>query len=71
MAPRHAAQGCSVASRTAEIGTLRALGFRRGSILWAFLLESLLLGAVAAGCIALGLHSFACARWIRLLGSQS
>ncbi len=36
----------SVATRTAEIGTLRALGFRRRSILWAFLLESLLLGAV-------------------------
>lgn len=28
-----------------------------------------LLGAVALGFIALGLHSFACARWIRLLGS--
>ena len=28
-----------------------------------------LLAAVAAGFIALGLHSFACARWIRLLGS--
>jgi ABC-type antimicrobial peptide transport system permease subunit len=36
----------SVGTRTAEIGTLRALGFRRGSILWAFLLESLLLGAI-------------------------
>jgi ABC-type antimicrobial peptide transport system permease subunit len=36
----------SVASRTSEIGTLRALGFRRGAILWAFLLEALLLGAV-------------------------
>src|SRR5206468_138738 len=34
----------SVASRTAEIGTLRALGFSRGSILTAFLGESLLLG---------------------------
>jgi len=34
----------SVASRTGEIGTLRALGFSRGSILAAFLLESLLLG---------------------------
>jgi putative ABC transport system permease protein len=34
----------SVASRTAEIGTLRALGFSRGSILIAFLGESLLLG---------------------------
>jgi len=36
----------SVASRTPEIGTLRALGFRRRSILWAFLLESLLMAAV-------------------------
>jgi len=36
----------SVASRTGEIGTLRALGFSRGSILAAFLLESLLLGLV-------------------------
>jgi len=34
----------SVANRTAEIGTLRALGFPRGSILIAFLGESLLLG---------------------------
>ena len=36
----------SVASRTPEIGTLRALGFRRGAILWAFLLESLLMGLI-------------------------
>jgi len=36
----------AVASRTAEIGTLRALGFTRGSILSAFLSESLLLGLV-------------------------
>jgi len=34
----------AVASRVSEIGTLRALGFRRKSILAAFLLESLLLG---------------------------
>jgi putative ABC transport system permease protein len=34
----------SVASRTGEIGTLRALGFSRASILGAFLGESLLLG---------------------------
>ncbi len=34
----------SVANRTAEIGTLRALGFQRRSILLAFLVESLLLG---------------------------
>ncbi len=36
----------SVASRTAEIGTLRALGFPRSSILLAFLGEALLLGLV-------------------------
>jgi hypothetical protein len=29
----------------------------------------LLLGFVALGFVALGLHSFACARWIRLMGS--
>lgn len=34
----------AVANRTAEIGTLRALGFQRRSILLAFLIESLLLG---------------------------
>ncbi len=34
----------SVANRTREIGTLRALGFRRTSILIAFLTESLFLG---------------------------
>jgi putative ABC transport system permease protein len=34
----------AVANRVSEIGTLRALGFRRKSILAAFLLESLLLG---------------------------
>lgn len=33
----------AVASRTAEIGTLRALGFSRGAILMSFLTESLLL----------------------------
>jgi ABC-type lipoprotein release transport system permease subunit len=46
----------AVANRTAEIGTLRALGFRRGSILWAFLLESLLLGALG-GVLGLALAS--------------
>ena len=30
----------------------------------------LLVGIIALGFIALGLHSFACARWIRLLGSS-
>lgn len=45
----------AVANRTAEIGTLRALGFRRRSILAAFLLESLflsLLGGVIGLCLA-------------------
>jgi putative ABC transport system permease protein len=36
----------SVASRVGEIGTLRALGFRQGAVLWAFLAEALLLGSV-------------------------
>lgn len=36
----------AVANRVTEIGTLRALGFQQGSILLAFLLEALLLGAV-------------------------
>jgi hypothetical protein len=30
-----------------------------------------LLGIVALGFVALGLHSFACARWIKLMGSSS
>ncbi len=51
----------SVATRTAEIGTLRALGFRRRSILWAFLLESLLIGAI--GGIA-GLAFASLMQWV-------
>ena len=47
----------AVANRTNEIGTLRALGFQRGSILAAFLVESLLLGLVG-GCIGLFFASF-------------
>jgi ABC-type antimicrobial peptide transport system permease subunit len=47
----------SVASRTGEIGTLRALGFSRGAILIAFLLESLLLGLVG-GIVGLVAASF-------------
>lgn len=46
----------SVAARTAEIGTLRALGFQRGSILSAFLTEALLLGAVG-GAIGVAMAS--------------
>jgi ABC-type lipoprotein release transport system permease subunit len=47
----------AVANRTAEIGTLRAVGFRRSAILNAFLAESLLLGA-AGGAGGLLLASF-------------
>jgi putative ABC transport system permease protein len=46
----------SVATRTAEIGTLRALGFVRRSILTAFLLESMLL-ALAGGVAGLAAAS--------------
>jgi putative ABC transport system permease protein len=47
----------AVANRTAEIGTLRAIGFNRGTILTAFLLESLLLGLMG-GCGGLIFASF-------------
>src|SRR5437870_6171806 len=47
----------SVANRTAEIGTLRALGFSRSAILTAFLGEALLLGLLG-GCVGLLAASF-------------
>jgi ABC-type antimicrobial peptide transport system permease subunit len=47
----------SVANRTREIGTLRALGFRRASILIAFLTESLFLGFLG-GAAGLFFSSF-------------
>ena len=47
----------AVSNRTGEIGTLRALGFQRGSILTAFLMEALLLGLVG-GCLGLFFASF-------------
>lgn len=46
----------SVAARTGEIGTLRALGFPRRSILLAFLVESLMMGLVG-GVIGLAAAS--------------
>ncbi len=46
----------AVANRTVEIGTLRALGFFRRSILLAFLIESLFLSFVG-GLIGLGIAS--------------
>lgn len=46
----------AVASRTGEIGTLRALGFRRGAVLAAFLGEAMLL-ALVGGLLGLGCAS--------------
>jgi ABC-type antimicrobial peptide transport system permease subunit len=46
----------AVANRTVEIGTLRALGFQRRSILTAFLLESVFLSLVG-GVVGLGIAS--------------
>jgi putative ABC transport system permease protein len=53
----------AVANRQREIGTLRALGFGRGAILFSFLLESIFLsligGAIgAAASLAMGLVKF-------------
>ncbi len=47
----------AVATRTTEIGTLRALGFRRRSVLASFLLEALLLSA-SGGILGVALASF-------------
>lgn len=47
----------AVANRTREIGTMRALGFRRRSVLGAFLVESILLSLIG-GAIGVGLASF-------------
>ncbi len=47
----------SVANRTAEIGTLRSLGFQRSNILYSFIIEAMLLG-LTGGCIGLFFASF-------------
>ena len=47
----------AVANRTVEVGTLRALGFKRRSILAVFLIESLVI-AIAGGIIGIFLASF-------------
>ena len=46
----------AVASRVVEVGTMRALGFQRRSVLAAFLVESVLL-AIAGGAAGVGLAS--------------
>jgi putative ABC transport system permease protein len=53
----------AVANRTVEIGTLRALGFPRRSILAAFLIESLLLGALGG---ILGLGAASLMQWVSI-----
>lgn len=60
----------AVATRTGEIGTLRALGFRRPSILAAFLIESLLLSFIG-GLAGLFFASFLQAITISTLNFQS
>jgi ABC-type antimicrobial peptide transport system permease subunit len=51
----------AVANRVGEIGTLRALGFQRSSILAAFLLEALLLGGIG------GITGLVCASFMQLI----
>ena len=46
----------AVANRVGEIGTLRALGFRRSAVLAAFLFEAVLLGAIG-GAVGVSLAS--------------
>lgn len=51
----------AVANRVGEIGTLRALGFHRNSILAAFLMEALLLGLIG------GISGLVCASFMQLI----
>ncbi len=51
----------AVANRTSEIGTLRALGFRRRNILGAFLIESMLLGLIG------GILGLICASFMQII----
>jgi putative ABC transport system permease protein len=60
----------SVASRTNEIGTLRALGFPRSAILVAFLVEALLLGLIG-GVVGLVAASFMQALSISTMNFQT
>jgi len=53
----------AVQARTAEIGTLRAIGFSRGSILWSFQVE-----AVALAVVGFGLGAVLALLLARLIG---
>ncbi len=60
----------SVASRTGEIGTLRALGFSRSAILVAFLVEALVLGLIG-GIVGLAAASVMQAMTISTMNFQT
>ena len=60
----------AVANRTVEVGTLRALGFRRRSVLAAFLVESVVL-ALVGGSIGVGLAALLSFARISVVNFQS
>src|SRR2546428_5147287 len=60
----------AVANRTVEVGTLRALGFRRRSVLGAFLVESVVL-ALVGGAIGVALAALLSFERISVINFQS
>ena len=60
----------AVANRTVEVGTLRALGFRRRSILTAFLVESVVL-ALVGGVLGIALAALLSFQHISVVNFQS
>src|SRR5205814_1279067 len=60
----------AVANRTVEVGTLRALGFRRRSVLGAFLLESVML-AFVGGALGVALAALLSFERISVVNFQS
>jgi len=60
----------AVANRTVEVGTLRALGFRRRSVLGAFLVESVLL-ALVGGALGVALAALLSFERISVVNFQS
>jgi len=60
----------AVANRTVEVGTLRALGFRRRSVLTAFLVESVML-AVVGGALGVALAALLSFTRISVVNFQS
>src|SRR5439155_1275337 len=60
----------AVANRTVEVGTLRALGFRRRSVLGAFLVESVML-ALVGGALGVALAALLSFERISVVNFQS